>query len=186
MSLIFILIYSLWFFSEVSLSLLRRSPKSEKNDSDKGSLGLIWTIIIVANFLSYFISKWTPLSIAEDQRIRYIGLGLIVLGVILRLSIVASLGKFFTVNVTIREGHELKTDGFYKYLRHPSYSASLLSFGGYGISLNNWISLIVITMSVAFAFLIRIRIEEKTLTDHFGDEYVEYKNRTKRLIPFVY
>jgi protein-S-isoprenylcysteine O-methyltransferase Ste14 len=99
---------------------------------------------------------------------------------------VTSLGKFFTVNVTILEDHKLKQDGFYKYVRHPSYSASLLSLFGYGVSLNNWISLVIVTTAALTAFLIRIRIEEKTLTEHFGSEYVEYKKKTKRLIPFVY
>ena len=114
------------------------------------------------------------------------GLALIIVGMILRLTIVASLGKFFTVNVTILEDHKLKQDGFYKYVRHPSYSASLLSFIGYGVSLNNWISLVIVTAAALTAFMIRIRIEEKTLTDHFGSKYVEYKKKTKRLIPFVY
>jgi isoprenylcysteine carboxyl methyltransferase (ICMT) family protein YpbQ len=39
---------------------------------------------------------------------------------ILRLAIIATLGQFFTVEVTIKQNHKLKKDGFYKYLRHPS------------------------------------------------------------------
>jgi len=183
---LFITTYSIWILSEISLSLFRRSEKSDKKDTDKGTLGLIWTIIIIANILSYYISMWIYLPVSEDQAIRYLGLAFIVLGMMLRLKIVASLGKFFTVNVTILQDHRLKKDGFYKYVRHPSYSAALLSFVGYGLSMNNWISLLLVTGAASTAFLMRIRIEEKTLIDHFGAEYIEYKKRTKRLIPFVY
>jgi len=182
----FVSIYVIWFSSEVFLSLFRRAGKSVKQKSDKGSLGLIWAIIIIANFLSYFLSRWVPAGISDDQNIRYLGLALIVIGQVLRFTIVFSLGKFFTVNVAIAQDHKLKTDGFYRFIRHPSYSASLLSFAGYGITLNNWISLILVVSSVATAFLIRIRIEEKTLIDHFGGEYMEYIKRTKKLVPFVF
>ena len=130
---LFLTTYFLWILSEISLSLFRRSKKSDNKNTDKGSLGLIWVIIIIANALAYTVSGWIYLSISTDPDIRYVGLGLIIVGMILRLTIVASLGKFFTVNVTILEDHKLKQDGFYKYVRHPSYSASLLSFIGYGV-----------------------------------------------------
>jgi protein-S-isoprenylcysteine O-methyltransferase Ste14 len=34
--------------------------------------------------------------------------------------------------------------------------------------------------------LFRIKMEEKMLAEHFGDEYEAYRNSTKRLIPFLY
>jgi protein-S-isoprenylcysteine O-methyltransferase Ste14 len=34
--------------------------------------------------------------------------------------------------------------------------------------------------------LIRIRFEEKMLTEHFSDAYREYRRTTRKLIPFVY
>lgn len=182
----FFIIYIIWFTSEVSLSLFRRSGDSVKLKADKGSLGLIWIIVIVANFMAYFISMWISMPISDNQYIRFVGLVVIITGVILRITIVASLGRFFTVNVVITDDHKLKTDGFYRYLRHPSYSTSILSFVGYGISLNNWISLFVITASVTAAFMIRIRIEEETLINHFGEEYVAFRKKTKKLIPFIY
>ncbi|WP_091394853.1 methyltransferase family protein [Flavobacterium noncentrifugens] len=61
------------------------------------------------------------------------------------------------------ENHKLKTDGFYKFLRHPSYFASLVSFVGFGISLNNWIALAIITTAIFTAFAYRIQVEEKVL-----------------------
>jgi protein-S-isoprenylcysteine O-methyltransferase Ste14 len=42
------------------------------------------------------------------------------------------------------------------------------------------------TVPIIAAFLWRIRIEERALTDALGEEYRAYTQRTKRLIPFVY
>jgi protein-S-isoprenylcysteine O-methyltransferase Ste14 len=184
---IFTTIYCLWISSEIFLSLYRRSEKkSDNGNKDKGSLGLIWVIIIIANALAYTAPKWSQLPISANAAAGFAGLGLIVIGMILRFSSIASLGKFFTVNVAILEDHKLKQDGLYKYVRHPSYSAALISFIGYGVSLNNWLSVAIVTAAASTVFLVRIGIEERALTDHFGAEYSDYKKRTKRLIPFVY
>jgi protein-S-isoprenylcysteine O-methyltransferase Ste14 len=104
----------------------------------------------------------------------------------LRLTAIISLGRFFTVNVAIREGHTIKQDGMYKYVRHPSYAASLLSFLGFGISLNNWVSLLVVFVPVTIAFLYRIKVEEAMLSAGLGDAYTAYKKRTYRLLPGIY
>jgi protein-S-isoprenylcysteine O-methyltransferase Ste14 len=105
---------------------------------------------------------------------------------IIRFIAIYSLGRFFTVDLTIKDNHKIKKDGLYRLLRHPSYSGSLLSFLGYGLSLNDWISLIVIFIPVTIAFLYRIRIEEKLLTDQFGNDYIDYMKKTNCLIPFIY
>lgn len=185
MNKVFILIYLVWFLSEVILGRLLRSKKGDKKNADKGSLVLIWVIIIIANISAVLMSIWFPFSISKFFGIGYVGLAVILLGIILRLSIIVSLGKFFTVNVTIKEDHQLKTDGFYKYLRHPSYFASLISFIGFGISLNNWISLAIVFILVLFAFSVRVRVEEKVLIEYFGDTYIDYIKNTKGIIPFV-
>ena len=45
----------------------------------------------------------------------------------------------------------------------------------------------VLTMSALVPiFLIRIRLEEKLLTEEFQEQYRKYKSTTKRLIPFVF
>jgi protein-S-isoprenylcysteine O-methyltransferase Ste14 len=41
-------------------------------------------------------------------------------------------------------------------------------------------------LAVIPAMLYRIRVEERALTERFGDEYTEYCKKTKRLIPFIY
>ena len=162
------------------------SKATDKQNQDKQSLSFIWITIVVAITVAVIIAPRVPLFIYTNPVFLYVGMALIVLGVVLRIAAVVSLGKFFTVDVTIRQGHRLKEDGMYKYIRHPSYAASLLSFIGFGITLNNWLSLALIVVAILAVFIYRMNIEEKVLAMQFGEEYQQYKNRTKRIIPFVY
>lgn len=186
MNLVFTIIYLIWFLSETLLNRLLRSKSTDKQNADKNSLLIIWVTVVAAIILAVYISMKYYFPIYSDTNIRYIGLGIILLGIILRISAVISLGKFFTVDVTIREDHKLKKDGLYKYLRHPSYFASLISFIGFGLSINSWPGLILIVIAVMTVFVFRIKIEEKILIGQFGAEYIDYKKSTKGIIPFVY
>ena len=186
MSLLSSIIYFIWFLSEVILNRVLRSKKTDRQNEDKGSLTLIWIVIFVSIFSAFFTAKSISLPIMDSVVIVYIGLALIIIGIVLRIMISRTLGQFFTVDVTIKQDHKLKKDGFYTYIRHPSYAASLITVIGFGISLNNYGSLVLVTVLIAIAFLIRIKVEEKLLMVHFGDKYVDYKKNTKRLIPFIY
>ena len=104
----------------------------------------------------------------------------------LRFISVFTLGKMFTVDVTIRENHQIKTDGVYRYIRHPSYTGSLLSFTGLGLNWNNWLSLITLFVLITISFIYRIRVEEKLLTGQFGSKYLDYMKKTYRLLPWIY
>ncbi|MFK5958921.1 MAG: isoprenylcysteine carboxylmethyltransferase family protein [Lutibacter sp.] len=185
MKFLFIGIYAFWFLSEVILRMLLHSKNKEFKSKDNSTLNLIWVLIFLAIFLAVYASNFNFL-ITKDITIYYVALLFICIGIILKFAVIADLGKFFTVDVTIKQNHKLKTDGFYKYVRHPSYAVSLLSFIGFGLSFNNWVSLIILVVIISIAFLIRIKTEEKVLIDYFGEEYLNYKKNTKKLIPFIY
>ena len=184
--LIFRIIWITWLSSEVLLNVLIRSNKKDKKGNDKGSLALIWIAIAVAIFLAINISNNHRIPISNTLIIYYIGLAIIVIGMIFRFIAIFSLGRLFTVDVTIRKDHKIKKDGIYRIVRHPSYMGSLLSFAGFGISLNSWLSLAIIVILITAAFIYRIRVEEKLLIAQFGGDYLEYKKKTYYLIPWIY
>lgn len=186
MNLIFIITYISWFGVELLLNRLLRSKATDRQHVDNRSLSLIWITIIVTVSIATYIAIRFYVPIFSNNAYCYIGIAVIWIGILLRLIAVVSLGRFFTVDVTIRQNHALKKDGLYRFLRHPSYFASLLSFIGFGLSLNNWISLLLITAAVVIIFSIRIKIEERVLIEQFGAEYLDYKKRTHGLIPFLF
>ncbi|SFI28607.1 methyltransferase family protein [Halpernia frigidisoli] len=180
------IIMFIWALSEVFLLLKMRSGSRAENSKDKKSLSYLWIVIGFSIFFGIFIAKASHFPFYSNEIFQIIGLAFLMLGVIFRLVVVYNLGKYFTVDVTIVKDHKLITDGFYKYIRHPSYSFSLLTFVGLALVLNNWIAAIVLLIPVFSMFLWRIKIEEKVLTEQFGSEYTDYMKRTKKLIPFIY
>jgi len=183
---LFYAIWVLWFLSEILLNRLLRSGKSDRKGVDKGSIRIIWITIGIANTSGILAAIFLKLPISQTLLIPLLGLALIVLGMILRFAAIWSLGRFFTVDVTIRENHIVKQSGLYKAIRHPSYLGSLLSFIGFGFSLNNWVSVVLITVLLTWAMLHRIAIEEKVLVKQFGEEYISYMKHSRRLIPWIY
>jgi len=181
------IVYAAWLASEILLNRMLRSGAKDRKNADRSSLAIIWITIVVVCVGAVQLAKRTYYPILNNWAlVMNIGLGVIILGMILRFAVIRSLGRYFTVDVTIREGHKLKTDGIYRYLRHPSYAASLLSFAGLGISLNNYFSLLMLVVLVGAAFFYRIKVEEKALIGQFGNDYIKYMKGTKRLIPFIF
>ena len=181
-----IIAYVVLVLTEIVLNRTRGSKATDKQATDKKSMTLIWITIPVAIFLAIYLANYVHVPIYAKPSGQYIGVALIGLGILIRLLAIYTLGQYFTVDVTIRPNHRIKTDGLYKYLRHPSYAASLLSFVGMGITFNNWLSLVLLVGAVLVVFINRIRVEETVLIEHFGAEYIAYKNVTPGLIPFIY
>jgi len=180
------IVWICWLLSEILLNRIFLSKKKVTKNFDKNSLILIWLTVIISITLGVFIKSNLKFPIAGSIWFRYSGLSVIVIGMIFRFIAIRTLGRLFTVDLSIHQNHVLIISGLYKYIRHPSYTGSLLSFFEFALSLNNWISLIIIFFPVLSAFIHRINIEEKLLRDQIGSEYVDYMKKTKRLIPMVY
>ena len=105
---------------------------------------------------------------------------------VVRWLAIISLKHQFTVDISITRNHQLVTKGIYRFVRHPAYAGSLLSFFGLGLFFANYLSILIIFIPICAAFLYRIRVEEKALLDNFGEEYANYCASTKRLIPEIF
>ena len=186
MNYIFEILWICWLLSEILLNRLVRSKNPDSKEVDKNSMNLIWIAIVVSMTLGIVGANHWSAPIMPSGIALYLGSGFILAGMIIRFTAVWSLGKFFTVNLGIQANHRLIRTGFYKYIRHPSYSGSLLSFAGFCLSLNNWLTFLIIMIPVFATFINRINIEEKLLLRQFGSEYEEYKRKTKRLVPLIY
>ena len=75
---------------------------------------------------------------------------------------------------------QLMTGGFYRYVRHPLYTFSLLVLWlSPTMSLNTFIVYLGLTIYI----LIGIAFEERKLLREFGEEYARYRSVTPMLIP---
>lgn len=126
------------------------------------------------------------LNPAWATTLRWLGAAIMLLGIVLWMVSINTLGRYFSVNVDIPEDHRLIERGPYRLLRHPAYAGMIVVEIGFGIATGNWICMLAF-LAIPFAlFSVRIRVEEAALLAHFGDEYAAYTKRTKRLVPWLY
>jgi protein-S-isoprenylcysteine O-methyltransferase len=114
------------------------------------------------------------------------GVTLLAAGFGLRVWSVRTLGRFFKYRVVVQEGHEVIRSGPYRRIRHPAYTGMIICSAGLGLTLGNWLSLIVATAPTATAFTLQLLREERTLAAELGAPYREYMARTWRLVPHVW
>jgi protein-S-isoprenylcysteine O-methyltransferase Ste14 len=96
------------------------------------------------------------------------------------------LGRSWSVTLELRERHALITQGVYRHVRHPMYSAFWLWAVAQALLLPNWIAGFSGLVGFGILFFARVGREEAMMLDAFGDEYRAYAARTRRIIPFIY
>jgi protein-S-isoprenylcysteine O-methyltransferase Ste14 len=176
-----------YLISEVLLTVTRRSRSRTGTKQDRSTLGVLWLVIMVSVTAGLFVAmNWRSARLPNEQTFADMGVFLFVAGLLLRWWAIITLGRFFTVDVTIEKDHELVEHGPFRVVRHPSYTGVLLAFVGFALTLRNWAALLVILLPIFAAFMRRMNVEEEALSRALGLRYAEYMRRTKRLVPFVY
>ena len=120
------------------------------------------------------------------------GLLLLLIGGIIRMKARLELKKkarygslVGTAKLKIVKEHKLVTDGLYKHIRHPLYLGEILRNLGVVVIFSSVYGLLIVLLASIF-LLFRIEIEEKMLIVVFGEEYIEYRKNTKKMIPYIY
>jgi protein-S-isoprenylcysteine O-methyltransferase Ste14 len=177
----------IYLVSEILLTLTRRSRSKTGTKQDRSTLGIIWLVIVVSIVVGVFVAQnFRAAALPDGRMLAIAAVVLFVAGLLLRWWAIITLGRFFTVDVTIEKDHELVGRGPFRVVRHPSYTGVLLAFVGVALSLRNWAALLVILLPIGAAFIHRMNVEEDALLRALGPRYAEYTKRTKRLVPFVY
>lgn len=78
----------------------------------------------------------------------------------------------------------LITNGPYRFIRHPMYTAILMGSAGLLIHQFTWLRL-SITIALAIVLLVKLTLEERMLQQKFA-AYRDYMRRSKKLLPFIY
>jgi protein-S-isoprenylcysteine O-methyltransferase Ste14 len=107
-------------------------------------------------------------------------------GIWLRAAAVLALGRFFTYTVKVDAEQPVIDTGPYRLIRHPSYTGLLMASLGVGIALDNWLSIAACVLPPLVGFTLRLRHEERVLSEQLGEPYRSYMRRTKRLVPGVW
>jgi protein-S-isoprenylcysteine O-methyltransferase Ste14 len=95
----------------------------------------------------------------------------------------ADLGQNWSQTLEVREGHQLITNGVYRSIRHPMFASIFLWCFAQGLMLANWLAGWYALAAFALLYFLRTPREEAMMRDTFGQQYVEYTQRTGRLFP---
>ena len=137
-------------------------------------------MVLVSAWLSYagvgLLSDWTY----------YLGLSLSIVGNMIWLWGHRTLGRNYSQELVIYQGHQLVERGPFRFVRHPMYTGLILVYLGIGWAVQSWAAVLFTLLPTAIFGAYRIPIEERALISEFGEQYVSYARRVKRLIPFIY
>ena len=93
------------------------------------------------------------------------------------------LGLNWSARLRIRTDHALVTQGVYRRIRHPMYSAMLVCGVGQFLLLQNWIAGPVLFIVGMIFLVVRVPAEEAMMLREFGDQYRHYMQHTGRILP---
>jgi protein-S-isoprenylcysteine O-methyltransferase Ste14 len=142
--------------------------------------GLLLWLSVIAYIIYPPAIAWATITL--PNWLRWIGVlgGFVAVGLLTWMF--ASLGLNITDSVVTRQKHSLVTHGPYRWIRHPLYTFGSFFFLCLSLISSLWI--IPVLSIPAFAILIkRTATEEETLQARFGEEYLQYAQRTGRFLP---
>ncbi len=173
---------AVWLVSAASLKSIARVE-------GQGSR-LVHLLIMTAAFLLIFdprlnVGRLNAHFVEDGPAAWWIGFALTVAGVAFAIWARFALGGNWSANVTVKQNHELKRTGPYAFVRHPIYSGFLLGLLGTAIAFGEWRDLIGVVLGL-IGWRGKSLIEERFMTEQFGEQYQQYKREVKALIPFVY
>lgn len=115
-----------------------------------------------------------------------LGLALMLAGEGMRIAAIRQLGRFFTMRVTVVDGHRVIREGLYRYVRHPAYTGWFLLSLGVGIFFGSLVGILGTSLFVVVLGF-RVRIEEAALEGELGDEYTQYRRDVpSRFLPGIF
>jgi len=174
-----------YFLSEVALSVMKRSQSGAASKDQ--SFRLIWAVMPTTAVSCLLVAHLVPsATLPSASELYFIGLAVVLVGLVMRWGAVLQLGRFFTVDVNVAGDHRVIDSGFYRYVRHPSYSGVVIMFIGLGLCTANALSLAICALPPFLALRVRMNVEEKMLAEGLGEPYRDYMRRTKRLFPLIY
>src|SRR5271165_124073 len=171
----------------VVASMLAGGNLSSGVREDRGNRWVIAAFALVG-LLDGWLPAWSDRNdfwVIDGETTRWIGVGLFAAGGVLRLWPVYVLGYRFSGLVAIQADHTLVTTGIYRFIRNPSYLGLIVLTLGWGLTFRSGIG-IVMTILLMPPLIARMDAEEALLSGWFGEQYDAYRDRTSRLIPWVY
>lgn len=188
----FVLFFGIAFILK-SLFVAKRIGKNPlvlpKDDSAYGLIGLYFKLTmfgllcytIFYSFLPDSNSYLLPIKILENQNLKYVEIGIMIVGLIWTIIAQNHMKESWRIGIDIETKTKLITTGLFGISRNPIFLGMIVSLVGlFFLTPNTWTLLFMILGYVLIQ--IQIRLEEDFLIEQHGNEYLEYKEKVRRLV----
>jgi protein-S-isoprenylcysteine O-methyltransferase Ste14 len=180
------LIPALWLVWLMYWFIAGRNVKAtERHESAASRAGHIVPLVFAALLLSlptlprgFLCGKILP----PDMPLFFSGVAVVAAGLAFSVWARMHLGRNWSGTVTLKQDHELIRGGPYRYVRHPIYTGLLLAFIGCAIARDEWRGVLAIAIMCA-ALWRKLKLEERWMTEQFGDAYRRFCAEVPALIP---
>lgn len=169
------------------LTALRWKPAVRRQPAAGRALEL--TIMAGAALLLFY--QWPHLALLNRRILpgtaatELAGLAVTAAGVLFAITARAYLGTNWSGRPSIKQGHQLIRRGPYGVVRHPIYTGLLLAATGTATAFGMVRCLLALPV-VLLGFWLKIRVEERLLSEAMGRQYSDYRQAVRSaIIPFV-
>ncbi len=163
------------------------SLEETRNNKHTDKYSIVFILIASAVSVGSSLIEWAYFSDQSSNLfLTLLGILMIIIGLIIRITAIHTLGKFFTATARTTNEHLLITSGPFSIMRHPSYAGAILVITGVPVLLNNLITFFSTILLLFFAYDFRIKSEEKVLISTFGEKYLQYSLKVKKIVPHLW
>lgn len=163
------------------------SLEETRNNKHTDKYSIVFILIASAVSVGSSLIEWAYFSDQSSNLfLTILGILMIIIGLIIRITAIHTLGKFFTATARTTNEHLLITSGPFSIMRHPSYAGAILVITGVPVLLNNLITFFSTILLLFFAYDFRIKSEEKVLISTFGEKYLQYSLKVKKIVPHLW
>jgi protein-S-isoprenylcysteine O-methyltransferase Ste14 len=118
----------------------------------------------------------------EKSWIDYLGAALTLAGVLFAIWARYTIGKEWSAEIQIKQGHELIRSGPYAHIRHPIYTGILVALVGTALSIGEYRGIVAVALFLV-GFVRKARREEKFLASEFGRAFDDHRRHTGFFLP---
>jgi protein-S-isoprenylcysteine O-methyltransferase Ste14 len=150
---------------------------------------LLYLVFMAAGFFLLYQENpnWGPLNrrfVPDQLWIAWLGSALCAAGVLFALWARRTIGKDWSAEVQIKEGHQLIRSGPYARVRHPIYTGILLATLGTALVIGEYRGLVANVLFLV-GFTRKARKEESFLAAEFGTAFEEHRRHTGFFLPRI-
>lgn len=138
-------------------------------------------LVVVICMLDMLILRWLFPSLSF-QLTGWWSLGSFLLGCLIALLGVVEFRRHRTTvhPVQVEKSTAVVRSGIYRVTRNPMYVGMCLWLLAFGFYLENWLSLVMLPVFIAYITQFQIKPEERFLLAKFGAEYQHYMDSVRR------